>query len=140
VYKSAGGKNFANHQVGAFHDKMSKPGEGAVKKPGQDMSQKGEHGQANEPHAQETHGTTPHPMTGVHAVMITHHGGGKAQTHTHHEGGQIEHAKHESMGQAQDHASQMLPADSEQQPEQQGGDEQGGMEEALSGMMGGDAA
>ena len=70
-----------------------------------------EHGQPEEKHTSETHGTQPHPTTGVHAVHIHRMGGGKAMTHTHHEGGHIESQEHPTMGDAHAHAQQSLPAE-----------------------------
>jgi hypothetical protein len=112
---SKSGKHFANPAVGRMHDKAgSKPTEVSEKgaKPNA-PSMSGDQG-----HASETHGTEPHPQTGVHAVMITHHGGGHAKTHTHHDGGHIETNDHANLAEAHAYAQQMLPLDeqSEQQP------------------------
>ena len=133
LFTAKSGKHFANPQVGAFHDKM-----GA--EPKSETTAKSEHGEANMPHSSETHGTQPHPKTGVHSVHVMHMGGGHAMTHTHHDGGHIESKHHASLQEAHDHAQSMLPPDEMENEEsmmhgEPDGDE--GMDEALGGMMGG---
>lgn len=108
MYTAKSGKSFANPQVGAFHDKMA-----GGEKPGTKPSGKSEHGEANEPHSSETHGTQPHPKTGVHSVHVMHMGGGRAKTLTHHDGGHIESKEHGSMHEAQQHSQHQLPAEEE---------------------------
>ena len=130
--------HFANPAVGRMHDaaaqtKHPAPAHG---KPGL----KSESGEANEPnqqHSSQTHGTQPHPQTGVHAVHIHHMGGGKAMSHTHHDGGHIESQQHNSMDEAHQHAQSMLPANSGQPQAEPDGDEYAlGGDDELGGMMG----
>lgn len=76
----------------------------------------------DQPHSSETHGTMPHPSTGVHAVHIHHMGGGSHVTHTHHDGGQIETQNHASADEAHAHAQASLPAGEGDQKEPNGED------------------
>lgn len=85
-------------------------------------------------HASETHGTKPHPMTGVHAAMITHHEGGKAKTHTHHDGGEVETRDHMNLQEAHQHAQDALPpqegtGEEDNEPVEASNDDSGGSAE-----------
>lgn len=134
---SKSGKHFANPAIGRMHDRGSEPSK---------ESEKG--GPANEPaasgdqggHTSQTHGTVPHPVTGVHAVHIHNHEGGKAKTHTHHDGGHIETRDHANLQEAHDHAQQMLPPDGvggEPDADDRGGGGNIGDVAPLGEMMGG---
>lgn len=85
-------------------------------------------------HTSETHGTQPHPVTGVHAVHMHHMGGGKFQSHTHHDGGGVETQQHDGEQAAQQHVAESFPTDErDPQDEQQMGPPTGG---DLSGLGG----
>ncbi len=57
--------------------------------------------------------TQPHPVTGVHKVVVHHTGGGKFETHTHHDsgGGEPEKQQHESAQEMHDHVNSAMPDD-----------------------------
>jgi hypothetical protein len=108
---------------GAIHSTGSKAPE-PQQKHSQDKgeAQAAHNGPAME-HVTKTHpgATTPHPVTGVHAHMSMHKGGGKYTSHTHHDGGEVEsreHNSHQEMQQAHDEA---LPDENQGQPEQDDG-------------------
>lgn len=93
------------------------------------------HGGSGEEHVTKTHPgqTQPHPVTGVHAFHAHHTGGGKYRSHTHHDGGEVETRDHESHGDMMAAHQEAFP------PDEQGGQDQGGMggyEDALSGVGG----
>ena len=129
------GRNFDNPAHGMGRDKAM-DGMGAKAK--SHVSSKSEGGEANKPsmqHTSETHGTSPHPTTGVHAVQV-HHMGDHIMTHTHHDGGQIQSDRHENMASVHQHLDQHLP-DQVGQPEPDQDDNQMQGMDALSGMMDG---
>jgi hypothetical protein len=132
---SKSGKHFANPAVGRMHDRGSVPEHSKETDKGGMPNDPNKGGDIEADHK----GTTPHPVTGVHEVTISNHGG-KAKTHVKHDGGHTEHNEHGSLGEAFAHAQSMMPDDA-----QAGGDSSGtppvggGMEsaESLGGMMGG---
>jgi hypothetical protein len=108
-------EHFSPHLRGHAYQNSKKSGGASSskpldKKPGSEIRDTGpkEHGAAGQ-HAKEMFHTKPHPMTHVHAVMITHHDGGAAKTHTHHDDGSIEEQDHSSLAEAKQHADMQLP-------------------------------
>lgn len=101
--------HFSPHLRGLAHQSAKKPMPKEGSHEGAMDAMK--HGESKmEKHTSETHGTQPHPSTGVHAVHVHHMGGGKAMTHTHHDGGEVESQEHPTMGDAHAHAQQAMPA------------------------------
>lgn len=96
--------HFRGKPAEAKQPEAAKPKEPEAKQPS-------EHGTEHAAeHTSKTHGTKPHPVTGVHAVHIHHHGEGQSvKTHTHHDGGNVEEREHNSMEEAHAHAQQQLP-------------------------------
>ena len=135
------GRNFDNPAHGMGRDKAM-DGMGAKAK--SHVSSKSEGGEANKPsmqHTSETHGTSPHPTTGVHAVQV-HHMGDHIMTHTHHDGGAVEPMNHANMAEAHAHAQSQLPSGADEQQDDAQGDSGMGSDTELAGLGGmtGDAA
>ena len=82
----------------------------ALGKEGKDpQAAQGSH--SGEKHVEVTHpgATQPHPVTGVHAVMNMHKGGGKYESHTHHDGGDVETKQHDSAEDMQASNDESIP-------------------------------
>lgn len=92
-------------------------------------------------HLSETHGTMPHPKTGVHGVVAMHMGGGHHVTHTHHEGGSVAVDHHDSEESVHNHMAESLPNSDDSEHEiPNGEDYMANMPSALGGDDDGDEA
>jgi len=132
------GRSFGNAQMGRAIDRseQSKGGMKHGQTSGKSETAKTPHAPA-EPHHPALEGSTPHPATGVHGVMITHHEGQAHQTHTYHSpGGEPETMEHGSMAEAHEHAQQQLPADDMNEPNEPDGDEDMGTMGKMAGSFG----
>lgn len=139
--RDARGNHYSAHlRHSAYRKGPEKPADGHETEPAEkktEIPSHEEHGR--EEHTSKTHGTQPHPVTGVHAVHIHHMGGGRAKTHTHRDGGEIEEREHDSLEDAHDHAQNELPGGDQGEPdgdEGAGGGDMGGTMPSSLGSMG----
>ena len=131
MFKTKSGRSFGNAQIGRAIDKEAQmPHEGKAKT--SEPSGEGHGMEQPHEHTSETHGTQPHPETGVHAVHVHHMGEGKYVTHTHHDGGHIAVDHHPNEAAMKEHVDQSLPNQGEEAENEPDGDE----ESPMAGMMG----